>query len=186
MLKEILQSVITEGMLPYTGEFWDNVDQVADTRGRDRNDLRVLYTVDATLSEVPASGPQIGWCHEFLTPQQFAFLRDRPQLHCMWGFCWQTEGAQPADTVSVIAHEYVRTRYTLTRSLMTDPVLSLQLSMLLRWHFHGVRGLGRLRISTLAWEDFRDLVLTERASKMIKMFDSFHFVVLTDYTIDLR
>ncbi|THH27224.1 hypothetical protein EUX98_g6956 [Antrodiella citrinella] len=132
----------------------------------DRKDLRVLYTVDATLSEVPESDQALGWCQEFLTPEQFAFLGDRPQLHRMWGLYWDEQVAQPANTVSVIAYEY--------------------LIMLMRWHFHGVRGFGCLRITAFAWEDLRDLVLTQHTSKMIDLFDRYHFVVLTDYTIDLR
>lgn len=79
----------------------------------DRNDLRVLYTVDATLSNISESDHGLGWCQEFLTPEQFAFLGDRPQLHHMWGLYWDAQVAQPANTVSVIAYEYVCTRYTL-------------------------------------------------------------------------
>ncbi|THH19498.1 hypothetical protein EUX98_g8762 [Antrodiella citrinella] len=131
----------------------------------DRKDLRVLYTVDATLSEVPESDQALGWCQEFLTPEQFAFLGDHPQLHRMWGLYWDEQVTQPANTVSVIAYEY--------------------LIILMRWHFHGVCGFGCLRITAFAWEDLRDLILTQHTSKMIDLFDQYHFVVLTDYTIDL-
>lgn len=61
-----------------------------------------------------------------------------------------------------------------------------QLMMLMRWHFYGVRTFGRLRIAALAWENLRDLVLTQDTSKMISLFDRYHFVVLADYTMDLR
>ncbi|THH16569.1 hypothetical protein EUX98_g9281 [Antrodiella citrinella] len=44
-------------------------------------------------------------------------------------------------------------------------------ALLFRWHFHG---------------DLRDIILDNEPAKVIDLFDRYHFVVLSDYTLDLR
>lgn len=154
----------------------------------DRHDLRVLYTVDPTLKIVKEVGENTAWTHEYLTPQQYAFLRDRPALDIMWGFLWvdQTNGSeQPDGTVSVLAYEYVRALCNHAQTSLTLYTVS-QLRLLLRWHSHGVRHFGRLRIYAMSWKQLRDLVLTNEPAIVIDLFDRYHFIVLTDYSMDLR